>query len=465
MPTRFSHRNASLIDQLFCKMSSPDTRNANVSGILINNLSDHLPYFSSLDICSPSKQTPKFILCHNNSPECIRQFYAYVLSEMSTLSFDTDTKANPTSNYEKLHFVLVSAREKILKPKLVRFNKYKHKLNPWMTIGILKSIKYRDKLYKKLKLMDNSSVAYSNCNTNLRTYKGILQKCIRAAKIDYYRNKFENDRNNIRKTWKTINEIMNRNKKSSVFPSHFIINGNKISDKEFIANNFNSFFANVGPNLSNTIRTNSTKSVKSYLKIAINSTFSFNMITSTDVIKLINELKPKHSAGHDNISTNLLKHIAPLIIGPLTVIINQSLCTGIFPAKLKIARVIPLYKKDDCHILDNYRPISLLTSISKVFEKVVFKQVYHYFTEKKLFYCHQYGFRTLHSTELAAMEMTDRVLQDLDNGKLPISVFLDLSKAFDTLDHCILLEKLWHLRHTTPLVRKLFIWQDSVYRF
>ena len=92
LPTRFSHRNASLIDQLFCKMSSADTRNSNVSGILISNLSDHLPYFSSLDICSPRKQTPKYIKCNNNSPESIRQFYANVGSEMSTRSFNSDTK-------------------------------------------------------------------------------------------------------------------------------------------------------------------------------------------------------------------------------------------------------------------------------------------------------------------------------------------------------------------------------------
>ena len=103
---------------------------------------------------------------------------------------------------------------------------------------------------------------------------------------------------------------------------------------------------------------------------------------------------------------------------------------------------MPLFKEDDCHILDNYRPISLLPAISKIFEKAVFIQIYEYLNNNNLLYKSQYGFRTLHSTELASMEIIDIIMQDLDKGKLPIGVFLDLSKAFDTLDHSILLHKL-----------------------
>ena len=127
---------------------------------------------------------------------------------------------------------------------------------------------------------------------------------------------------------------------------------------------------------------------------------------------------------------------------PLTVIINQSLCTGVFPDNLKLAKVVPLFKKGNPHLLDNYRPISLLSTLSKIFEKVVFQQVYSYFTNNKLFYENQYGFRKHHSTELAAIELIDRIPGYMDTGKSPITIFLDLSKAFDTLDSSILLDKL-----------------------
>jgi len=104
--------------------------------------------------------------------------------------------------------------------------------------------------------------------------------------------------------------------------------------------------------------------------------------------------------------------------------------------------VAPIFKKDDPHLTDNYRPISLLPVISKVFEKVVFRQVYDYFNDNNLLYKNQYGFRKKHSTELAGLEFHDKIVSELDQSKLPLAIFLDLSKAFDTIDHEILLHKL-----------------------
>ena len=175
-------------------------------------------------------------------------------------------------------------------------------------------------------------------------------------------------------------------------------------------------------------------------------------VTRDEVISVINKFAPKKSAGHDLISTNLLKEISPLIAEPLSLIINQSLSTGIFPSKLKIAKVIPLHKKNEKDLLDNYRPISLLPSISKVFERIVYNQLYSYLTTNGILFKSQYGFKKSHSTETAAIELTDTLLQNLDNGEIPIAIFLDLSKAFDTLDHAILLKKLEHYGiQDTPL--------------
>ena len=118
------------------------------------------------------------------------------------------------------------------------------------------------------------------------------------------------------------------------------------------------------------------------------------------------------------------------------------LTTGIFPDDLKVAKVVPLFKKGKREILDNYRPISLLHSLSKIFERVIFNQIHAYFTAHDLYYSGQCGFREKHSTQLAALELVDRITRDLDIGNTPISIFIDLSKAFDTLDHNILLSKL-----------------------
>ena len=174
------------------------------------------------------------------------------------------------------------------------------------------------------------------------------------------------------------------------------------------------------------------------------SSFSFDYTTPGDVSKLISELKTKISAGHDRMSTKLLQNIRSSLSPALSLIINQSLFTGIFPDSLKIAKILPIFKKGDPSYIGNYRPISLLPAISKVFEKVVFIQIYEYFNSNNLLFKSQYGFRANHSTELAGIEFVDKILHYLDDQHTPISIFLDLSKAFDTLDRDILLFKLKH---------------------
>ena len=157
---------------------------------------------------------------------------------------------------------------------------------------------------------------------------------------------------------------------------------------------------------------------------------------------MIDKLPSKTSSGVDGISTNLLKDIQYLISKPLMLTINQCLETGIFPSKLKTAKVIPILKRGDEIIFYNYRAISILPSISKVFERIICNQIHNYFHVNYLYFCSQYGFRKENSTELAVLELIDSITQHLDKGTTPINVYLDLSKAFDTLDHNILLHKL-----------------------
>ena len=264
----------------------------------------------------------------------------------------------------------------------------------------------------------------------------MLRKNIRKAKLDYYNNLFAKFKNDIKKTWDTIKSVLNKKKNKKCIPECLIIDGNEIKDKITIAEKFNDFFINVGPNFAAKINTEGKRVFTSYLTKTIEHTFTFDNVTIEDISKIITKFEPKTSTGHDNLSMKILKRLTT-ILEPLTLIINQSLNSGIFPDSLKIAKVIPLFKKDNEMIVDNYRPISLLPVISKVFEKCVFNQLYEYFQKYKLFYSSQYGFRKLHSTELACLELVDRLLQELDRGELPIAIFIDLSKAFDTIDHSI----------------------------
>ena len=135
------------------------------------------------------------------------------------------------------------------------------------------------------------------------------------------------------------------------------------------------------------------KNTCSYLCDKLNTKLVFNAITEESVLHIINSLKPKTSTGVDGISNKLLKFVKCGIAKPLTTIINQMLSVDIFPDLLKISKVIPLYKKDDPVNFSNYRPISLLPSISKIFEKVIFKQLADYLEENNLMYKYQYGFR------------------------------------------------------------------------
>ena len=140
-----------------------------------------------------------------------------------------------------------------------------------------------------------------------------------------------------------------------------------------------------------------------------------------------------------------IKKIGPYITYPLSIIINQSLSAGIVPDRLKIAKIIPLFKKKDDSIFDNYRPIALLPVVSKIMEKIVHKQICNYLISNNLLFESQHGFRENHSTETAVIELVDYLKFHIDKQHIPISLFLDLSKAFDTIDFDIMLLKLRYL--------------------
>ena len=150
-------------------------------------------------------------------------------------------------------------------------------------------------------------------------------------------------------------------------------------------------------------------------------------------------MKNKTSTGIDGISNKLIKTAVNELVSPLTIVINHMLNTGVFPNQLKISKVIPKYKSKDHTLLSNYKPIALLPSISKIFEYVFLEQLSNYFIQNNLLSSQQYGFR---AKQLAALNLVDHLTYKLNSGNIPTNIYIDLSKAFDTLTHSILLDKM-----------------------
>ena len=200
----------------------------------------------------------------------------------------------------------------------------------------------------------------------------IVKENIKVAEREYYFKTLTAQKNNMRKTWRTINDTLNSKSNRSKFPTKFIVNNKIITDHKEIADQFNIFFSNIGSTLSEAIKLDdSTLGFTDYLNNPTEHRFNFSKITEKETLTIINNLKSKNSSGKDEISNKLLKSIKCEISKPLTIIINQSLKTGIFPVALKVAKVKPLFKKGDNCCLNNYRPISVLPTICTTWNKGV----------------------------------------------------------------------------------------------
>ena len=200
------------------------------------------------------------------------------------------------------------------------------------------------------------------------------------------------------------------------------------------------YFSNIGSTLSNQITSISSQGFESYMTHEASGIFEFATVDST--IVLINELEKLNSSkstGPDNIPVKLLKDSKETVAPFLAYIFNTSLCSGIFPNNLKVARVSSIYKEGDKKERGNYRPISALSTVAKLFEKLVCTQLTHYLNENGILSPCQSGFRQNHSTMPSLLSNSDSWLVNIDAGLVNGVVFLDLRKAFDTVDHEILI--------------------------
>ena len=240
-----------------------------------------------------------------------------------------------------------------------------------------------------------------------------------------------------------INRITNKTTNKSTLIEYLKIDNIEIHKAKEISTEFAKYFSTIGKKYANKIDP-SVNSIHTYINNIPNNpaTIYLNPTNRSELATLINNLPNKTSKGYDEISNVMLKTLHLSITGPLTLIFNKSLTEGFFPDLMKYADVVPLYKSKEHYLTNNYRPISLLITVSKLLEKVMYKRTYNFLTSSNQLYAGQYGFRKQHSCENAICELVSKIVKNQEQKKPTIGIFLDLSKAFDTMSHKILLQKL-----------------------
>lgn len=428
-PTRFGDTSATLIDHIYIN----DVRNEMTSGIIINDVADHLGVFIDLGLnitCKHKNNIKKRIFSTHNM-----NHFNTLLEQQNFTDVFQSTNANEA--YDILSQIYRDQFEIAFPVKQLKSNKKYVKREPWVTAGLLASSCTKNKLYAKT--LKNPTLPNTN---KYKEFNSIYNKLRRILKKNYYKDKLDQVRFDIKATWKVLNYILGKRKDCRSIPAYINDNGQMKSDKRQIADAFNIFFASVGPTTASSIKP-PDQSFDTYLPPQNRNSIFIEPVQTTEIINIVNKLKPKTSTGSDEISSKLLKSTITLIAEPLKHAINKSLETGIFPDKLKIARVIPIHKSKDQTELTNYRPISLLSVFSKVYEKVMYNKISSFMNSQNLFYEHQYGFRDKHSTIHPVIHLLNKHTNacNLNSSNMSLAVFCDLSKAFDVIDHEILLYK------------------------
>ena len=402
-------------------------------------MSDHLPIFF---VCKLKER-----ISYNSTSLTVRKrlFSDENINNLLVALYDTDwvniyDTLDPNEAYNIFLDTFMLLYDKYCPVQNIKLNTNRKDVTrmdkAWITSALKNSCRKKNLLYKQFP----KSKTFES-EQRYKIYKNKLISILRNVKVRYYEQLLEQNKTDIKKTWKILNTLTSRVRRKCNYPEEFKLNDIFIRGNQNIANKFNEYFVNVGPSLAAKIP-NCGRPFDSYMADRAENTMFLSPTSEQEIISLVNNMKSKSSTDCNDINMFLVKMIVNAIVTPLTYIFNLSLQKGVFPDQLKVTLVTPLYKSGDSQLFSNYRPVSLLPQFSKILEKIVNNRLKLYIEHKSILSKCQYGFRRGHSTSLALLELVEKISTATDNSMFTIGVFVDLKKAFDTLNHTILLRKL-----------------------
>ena len=438
-PTRVTKNSSSIVDHVYSNLPTCNLENY----VVKSDVSDH---YGTLTKIKGYSQSGKHEKIYRRKTKLSAEEWARFNVELNALlSKDLppdDQKLDINSEAKAILEAYQKLLDKYMPLKRLTRKQTRFYHKPWLTPAIQVSIIKKNRLHKIAKRKNASEKSIRE----YKTYRNLLTRTKANAYDNYYREKLALYGQDKAKTWRLINEITKRKRNNKTSVKNIIDKDGKKFDKpKDVANTLNAHFSTVGKTMAEEYDKIEFSDLRDPLEYVTRKESIFRNLSLTnlsEILQLIGNLDPKKSCGFDLISNKILKSTASTIAPFLVTLFNKCLKNGTFPDCYKTAKVTPLFKGGDKQDPDCYRPISLLPCVGKLFEKVIATRLLEYFNTFDLFSKYQFGFRESFTTEFAILDIYEKLLYNVDKGLVTCSIFLDLSKAFDSVSHKILLRKL-----------------------
>lgn len=425
-PTRVCDTSNTLIDAFFTNYLGPAT-----SGVIIElTLSDHFPIFLDTPLNEGEKSRSNCSLYQRKITQSgvtlFNEWLVHKFAEFGDIQ-SPDIAVDVFCETVRLNIDHFLPIEKVCRKTTP--------LKPWITRSILSSINTKTALYKTY--LQNKSpenlVAF-------KVYKNRLRSVTRVAKKKYFQDQLDMHRGNSKKIWKVLNEACGRKRNKLTNIKRLKTNGDIVNNQQDIANILNIYFTTIGPKLAQSAPLSPTEPT-SFIHNEVLGTCFLNPVSPETIRNILSEL-PNKGEGTEPITNRILKLLSPSVSFPLSHLVNICFATSIFPDSLKESVVTPVFKAGDRDDPGNYRPISIISPLSKIIEKCIVERLNSFLKHHDILSSSQYGFRTKHSTEHALLNFIDFASEEKDKGNYVLGIYLDIKKAFDSVNHEILCKKL-----------------------